>query len=164
MKGDLSNNGTVTGTGILSMNGSSAQAISGLGSVNVFDLNNSSGASIASPGSRMIVNSVLSVTSGTLSTSDSLVLNSTDTTVAARVAQLPPSGSTISGNVQVAQYIPGGYRRYRFWSQPFSTAISLGQMENYIDVTGVGGSTNGFTTTGSNNPSAFRYDPMTGNC
>ena len=162
VKGDFTNNGAVTGSGSLSMNGSTAQTIYGSGSVNKFDLNNSTGATI-NAGDKMTVNAVLSVTAGTLATNDSLTLNSTDTTVAARVAQIPPSGSAISGVVEVKQYIPGGYRRYRFWAHPFSTSISLGQMENYIDVTGVGGSVNGFTTTGSNAASAFRYDPMAAN-
>ena len=162
VKGTLTNNGTVGGPGILSMNNTSAQTVGGIGVVNNFDLNNSSGATV-STGSRLTINSVLSVTSGTLATGDSVVLNSTDTTVAARIAQLPFSGSTITGNVKVNQYIKGGYRRYRFWSHPFNAAISLGQAENFIDITGVGGSTNGFTTTASNAASAFRYDPTRGN-
>ena len=161
VKGTLTNNGSVTGAGIVSMDTSVAQTVLGKGVVNNFDLNNSAGSTLTS-GARMTVNSVLSVTAGTLATGDSVILNSTDTTVAARVAALS-GGAAITGNVIVRQYIPGGYRRYRFWSQPFNSNISLGQVENFIDVTGVGGSANGFTTTASNAASAFRYDPMTAN-
>ena len=160
VKGALSNNGTYSGSGILSLNNSSAQTITGIGSVSNFQLVNTAGATI-NTGSRMTITNSLYVSNGTLTTHDSLVLAS-DSTYSARIAPIPFGGS-ISGNVRVMQYIPGGYRRYRFWSHPFSTSISLGQVENYIDITGTGGYINGFTTTGSNNPSAFRYNPLRAN-
>ncbi len=160
VKGSLSNSGTFNGDGSLSMNGSSAQTISGIGNVSNFELNNSAGATI-SIGSRMTITKVITMSAGTLTTHDSLTLAS-DSIATARVAPVT-FGSAISGNVKVMQYIPGGYRRYRFWSHPFSSTISLSQVEQYMDITGLGGSANGFTTTSSNNPSCFRYDPLTGN-
>ena len=48
-------------------------------------------------------------------------------------------------------------------AHPFNNYIALSQLQQYIDITGPGGSTNGFTTTGSNAPSAFRYDPTVAN-
>ncbi len=161
VKGTLTNNGNVTGTGALIMNGTSAQAISGTGNLSNFELNNSAGASI-SAAARVTINSTLYITSGTLTTNDSLVLNS-DVTATARIATLPASGAGITGNVKVMQYIPGGMRRFRFLSHPFSSYIPLSQLENYIDVTGPGDTTQGFTRTASNAPSAFRYDPLVGN-
>ena len=61
------------------------------------------------------------------------------------------------------KYIPGGRRAFRFLSHPFSTAIGLDQLTDDIDITGQGGSANGFTTTNTNNASAFWYNTLTGN-
>ncbi len=143
------------------MNGTAPQLVSGIGTVTNFDLNNATGASLDTV-SRLTVGNTLSVTSGTLYTLDSVVLNS-DSTITARVASLPSSGSVITGNVRVMQYIGWGRRAYRFWAHPFSNYIPLSQIENYIDVTGPGGASNGFTTTTSNASSAFRYNPYVGN-
>ncbi len=160
VRGGLTINGSVTGTGKLSMDNSSAQTVQGVGFVSCFDVNNSTGVTVSS-GSKLTVKSVLSVTSGSLATGDSVVLYS-DTFGSARVAVLP-SGSSISGNVIVNQFFTGGRRAYRFWCHPFSNYIGLSQLENYVDIAGSGGSANGFTTTGSNQPSAYRYNPYMGN-
>jgi hypothetical protein len=161
VRGSLSNNISISGTGTLMADNTAAQLISGTGSVNNFQLNNSFGATL-NAGSKLTVNSLLTITSGTLVTNDSIVLNSTPTETA-RVGVIPPSGASISGNVIVNQYIQGGFRRFRFICHPFSSYIPLLQLENYVDITGTGGAGNGFTTTASNAPSAFRYDPTTGN-
>ena len=154
VKGNLTNNGHVYGAGKMSLSGTSAQQINGIGIVNNIELNNSAGATI-NTGSRLVVGSTLSITSGTLTTNDSLELSS-DINGTARVAAIPASGAAISGKVKVDQYIQANYRRFRFWAHPFSSAISLGQLQPYMDITGSGGSANGFTTTTTNNPSAFK--------
>ncbi len=158
--GNLVSNGSVKGSGTLTMNGPGAQSVSGTSSVTNFDVNNTSGVNVLT-GSLLTIKSTLSVTSGTLATSDSVVLAS-DSAGSARVATLP-SGSVISGNVKVNQYFTGGRRAYRFWAHPFSISLPLSQMTNYIDISGPGGSANGFTTTASNAPSSYRYDPIHGN-
>ncbi len=160
VQGNLTNNGTVTGAGVLSMDGAGAQTVSGTGSVAKFDVNNTSGVTV-NTGALLTVKNVLSVTSGSLATGDSVVLYS-DTTVNARVATLP-SGSSITGKVQVQQFISAGRRAYRFWATPFSNSIALNQLTNKIDITGAGGATNGFTPTATNAPSAYRYNPLVGN-
>lgn len=66
-------------------------------------------------------------------------------------------------NVTVQQYIPGGYRTFRFLSHPFTTAQPLSQLTDNIDITGIGGSTNGFTTTSTNSPSALYFNTATAN-
>jgi hypothetical protein len=154
VKGNLNNSGSVRGAGMVSLNGTSAQQISGIGTVRNIELNNTAGATI-NTGSRLVVGSTLTITSGTLTTNDSLELYS-DVSGTARVAEIPASGAVISGNVKVDQYIQANYRRFRFWAHPFSSAISLGQLQPYMDITGAGGSTNGFTTTVTNAPSAFK--------
>lgn len=158
--GNLTNNGTISGDGTTILNGSTAQSIGGLGVVGFFELNNTSGATISSA-SRLTVDSALTLTAGTLTTNDSLVLGA-DTTHSARLAAIA-SGASISGKARVMQHIRSGFRRYRFWSHPFSNTIPYSQMQQYIDVTGARGAINGFTTTGSNAPSAFRYTTLGGN-
>jgi hypothetical protein len=96
---------------------------------------------------------------GGLITSNYLVLQS-DSNGTARIGTV---SGTITGNVTVKQYTPGGRRAYRFWAHPFSGAIPLSQLQTYIDITGGGGSTNGFTTTVSNAPSAYWYNTLYGN-
>jgi hypothetical protein len=161
VKGAVALNGSIIGSGRIRLNGAAAQTISGTGSVNNFELDNSAGAALDTA-SRLTIKSVLYVTSGTLATGDSVVLYS-DAAATARVAPIPTSGAAITGNVKVMQYVPGGLRRFRFWSHPFSTYIGLEQAVNYIDITGTGGTSNGFTYTASGSPSAFRYDPYTAN-
>ncbi len=160
--GDINNSGTVAGNGRVIMNGSAAQKISGIGTISNLELNNANGATIQ-PAARAMISNTLYLTAGTLTTNDSLELLSTDTAATARIAEIPAAGASVSGRVKTDQYVQGGYRRFRFWGHSFSETISLSQLTPYIDITGPGGSTNGFTTTASNNPSAFRYDPSIGN-
>jgi hypothetical protein len=66
-------------------------------------------------------------------------------------------------NVTVQQYIPGGYRTFRFLGHPFTTAQPLSQITDNIDITGNGGSINGFTTTVTNNASSLYFNTATAN-
>ena len=162
VKGTLTNNGTVSGVGKIVLNGASAQTINGMGSISNLELDNSAGATIDT-GSRLVISNALYITAGTLTTNDSLEMASSDSLSTARIAALPAAGGSISGKVKVDQYVHGHYRRYRFWSHPFNSSLSLSQIQRYIDITGPGGASNGFTPTGSNAPSAFRLDPYTEN-
>ncbi|MFY7886898.1 MAG: hypothetical protein ACOVOV_18845, partial [Dolichospermum sp.] len=160
VKGSVSNDGQITGSGKVALNGTSSQTITGIGSLNNLELDNTSGASV-SGASRMTIRRTLTITSGTLNTNDSVVLAS-DASATARVAPIVSGG--INGQVQLQKYIPGGRRAYRFLSHPFAEAMSLMQWQDGdIDITGTGGATNGFTFTGSNAASAFRYNPTVGN-
>ncbi len=159
--GNLVNNASILNDGSVSMNGTTSQTISGAGKVQNLIVNNASGVSIVS-GSSATVRKSLTVASGVLTTNDSLILYS-DSTATAYVAPITTSGASVSGMVKVNQYIQGGYRRYRFWSHPFTAATTLSQVGSYIDITGTGGAANGFRTTITNNPSAYRYDPTVGN-
>ncbi len=157
----LVNNGRISGAGTVVMNGTSAQAIKGAGTLNNLQISNANGVTIDPAAHVKIVRSVV-MQAGTLETNDSLELTSQDTTGSAYISAIPV-GASIRGKVQADQYVQGGYRRFRFWSHPFADTMSLGQIQRYIDITGTGGAANGFTTTASNAPSAFRYDPLTGN-
>ena len=157
VKGALNNSGDVVGNGSLVLNGTSAQTISGTSNINNLELNNTSGATIGS-GSKVVIKSALTLTAGNFATGDSLTLYS-DSNGSARIAEIQAAAS-ISGKVKVTQFIQANYRRYRFWSHPFNAAMSLGQLETCLDITGSGGAVNGFTSTSSNAPSAFRLDPL----
>ncbi len=107
----------------------------------------------------------LTVSSGVLTTAGLLTLKSSSSG-SARIAQLVGS---ISGIVNVEKYFPGK-RAYRFLGHPFNAAIPISQLMagsgasfTGLDITGNLGATNGFTTTTTNNPSAFTYNTSTGN-
>ena len=160
VNGNLHNDGTIGGAGILYMNGSTAQAINGNSVINNLTIDNAAGVSVNTVGDTLSIAGTLLVNSGTLTTNNRLMLLSGDTGTA-RIGAI--TGGAISGNVTVQQYIEGGRRAYRFWAHPFSNAIPLSQVENYIDITGIGGSINGFTTTSSNAPSAYWYNTLYSN-
>ncbi len=159
--GDVTINGIISGTGKVTMNGVSTQAIRGHGTIAALQLDNAAGAYIDTP-AKVTITRVLTVSAGQFNTNDSLELSSSDTAYTARIDVLP-SANSIAGKIIEDQYVQGGYRRFRFWSHPFNQSISLSQVQQYIDITGPGGSSNGFTTTVTNAPSAFRFDPYTGN-
>ncbi|NCX95084.1 MAG: T9SS C-terminal target domain-containing protein [Chitinophagia bacterium] len=159
VKGTLNNNGTISGSGSVEMTGTSAQTMSGVGTMTNLTINNSNGVSINSTDTVKLTG-VLTMTSGNFNANSGLVLVS-NASGSARVAAI--NGGTISGNVHVQQYLPGGRRAYRFFGHPFSGSIALNQLMGGLDITGVGGSNNGFTTTGSNAPSCFFYNTSIGN-
>lgn len=160
--GNLYNSGKISG-GKLKMNGAAPQAIFGKGNVVNFELDNLNGATINLGDTLYISNSYLP-TLGTLNTNGGLVLLSDSINGTATI--LAPQGTCsnyINGNVVVNKWIHGGRRAFRFLAHPFSSSIGLDQLTNDIDITGAGGSANGFTTTATNNPSAFWYNTLTGN-
>ena len=160
LKGRLHNHGHIHGNGKVLMNGNAHQNMSGSGMVTNLEIDNANGVTI-DDSSWMAIGNKLTITRGTLDTHDSLYLNS-DETGTASIAALG-AGAHINGKVHMRQYVQAGYRRYRFWSHPFSNSISLGQLQSYIDITGTGGAANGFTTTTTNASSAFRFDTYTSN-
>ena len=162
VKGVFTNNTNISGAGKVVLNNNIAQMIRGRGTVNNLELKNASGATIDT-GAYVTIGSTLYITSGTLTTNDSLELSSGGSFSSARIAELPASGAAISGKLKADQFIEGGYRRFRFISHPFNADISLSQLQQYIDITGTNGAANGFTTTASNAPSAFWYNPLLSN-
>lgn len=117
----------------------------------------------------------LTVTSGAVSLgNNNITLKSsspTSTAYFAATAVTAPFTYNGTGLFVCEKYIAGGgsgfpvsgnsKRGYRFMAHPLNAATSLSQIigASEIAVTGSGGSTNGFTTTGTNNPSAFSYNP-----
>lgn len=77
------------------------------------------------------------------------------------------TGGSVIGEVTVERFIPAGNRAFRFLASPVRTSSSI--RFNWQDdggntagvgthITGPGGSLNGFDTTGTNNPSMFRFN------
>ncbi len=137
-------NGSVTNNG---------NGFSGTGTFNFAASGTISGNTISCAGT-------ITVASGATLTTGGLLTLTSDAT---NTGSIGNSSGSISGNVQVQRYIPGSRRAYRFFSHPFTTAQALTILTDDIDITGSGGSTNGFTTTGSNNPSSFWYDVSAAN-
>jgi len=137
---------------------------SGTGTTNFYVVNVNTGSTVTC-GDSVNIYSTLNMTSGTLAAGGKLTLMST----ASGTARIPTiAGGNITGNVNCQKYIavPGtdtNRRAYRFWAHPFSSSIPLSQIEKDIDITGSGGSINGFTTSTTNNPSCEWYNPVTGN-
>lgn len=148
-------------SGTLILKGSSAQTLT-FGetadktvTIKALELNNSAGASFGTYGIAQ-VDSVYIPTSGTLTTNGKLLLHS-DASQTAYIAAGSSSGGYISGSVTAEKYVPGK-RTFRFVAHPFTGSIALSELTDDIDITGSGGSSNGFTTTASNNPSAFWFN------
>jgi len=173
---DIMNNGTVNARkGTLSVAGSNQtlNAAAFVGS----QLNNLTleGGSTQLSGNLGIAGT-LSVKSGSLGLgNDSITLRSTDSGTA-RVDSILVSNPFVyngTGRFVVERYIKGGglasaapsKRAFRFLSHPFNQPIAINQLHasNGIDITGSGGSTNGFTATATNSPSVFRYITASGN-
>ena len=157
------NNGTYTdaaGT----MNASTV-TFSGTGATTLYNLNSAASSTNTCNSVVAVANLVSVGASGTLAaggtaSAGNLTLMST-ASGNARVDVLP-AGASVTGNVNVQQYFIGR-RAYRFFGHPFSVSIPLSQLETYIDITGSGGATNGFTTTTTNTASAMWYNTTVGN-
>ena len=113
---------------------------------------------------------VLTLTTGTLTTGNQLTLKSNVNTT----AMVAPVTGAVSGNMTIERYIPAR-RAFRFLSSPTTGGTIQSNWQEGVpttdpvgfgtDITGTGGTTNGFDVSGSNNPSLFTFfnqNPATG--
>ncbi|HRO44175.1 MAG TPA: T9SS type A sorting domain-containing protein, partial [Flavipsychrobacter sp.] len=121
------------------LNGSSPQYIFGSGTVSNLELNNSIGANIGS-GDPFKLTGLLTLTSGTLTTNNKLVLKSTSPTATAMVGPVPASGAGISGNVV----------QERSMSEPSGVGNS-GRAWRLVSFPGIGSSNNSIFNNWQNN-------------
>ncbi len=138
LKGNLVNNGLISGYGYITMNGSSAQTIAGIGSIPNLTINNTNGVSIASgAGNAQTITGTLTPTAGTLNTNGNLTLQA-DINGIGSIAQ--GSGSYLNGNVNIQRYV-GSSLQWRMVGFPFtsSTNITASSLSAFYN-----GSYNGF--------------------
>lgn len=126
----------------------SGNGVNGTGAINFASSGTVSGSAINLSGT-------LTVGTGAVLTTGGLITLASDATNTGRIGN---SSGTISGNVTVRRYIPGK-RAFRFLAHPFSSSIAMSSLTDNIDITGSGGSP--FTSTNTNNPSAFYFDVNT---
>jgi hypothetical protein len=156
---NIENNGTITN---LTISGSNALNITGVGTINNLIVNKSLGTATCVSGMQTITGTY-TPTAGVLAAGGYLKLKS-DATGTARIDIGSTSGGYITGNVIVERYIPGGNRKFRFLGHPY-TSMNVSELTDDIDITGTitGTNANVFTTTQTNNPSAFTFTEANGN-
>lgn len=170
--GDIINAGSLTGTtSAVTLNGTAAQSVSLTGNLSVqdFTLNNAAGATLSGAG-KLNVTGTANVTSGVLAAGGRLTIKSLNETATGTGRITTLAAGAITGNVNIERYILGSgsafpvsgnsKRGFRFIGHPLSSSIGLSQINatGGVSISGTGGATNGFQVTGTNNPSAFRYD------
>jgi|GEM_PF-1033819 len=157
VNGNLANAGSVVSDGQLVITGAGTHNLTSTGTINNLTINAATGATIPA-GNLVNITGTLIVSTGTLTTNGNLTLVSN----ASGTGRIGNSAGTVSGNINVQQYFPGGRRAYRFFGHPFNVSIPLSQLETYIDITGMGGISHGFTSTPSNATSCMWYSTRRG--
>lgn len=158
--GDFTNNGSITGDGSVNLNGTTAQTIYGYNKINNLEINNTSGATIHNSSSdSLVIKGTLTLTNGLLTTNNRLMLFS-DANGTGRIGTI--TGGSITGETTIQQYIPGGRSAWRNWGHSFTSGIALDQLLPYIDITGPGGSANGFVDRPGNAPNTWWYNVLYG--
>ncbi len=108
-------------------------------------------------GNKLKIEGVFTPTAGTLATGDFLILGSS----AGGTARIANGGCTscsyISGNATVQRFIPSSARRWRFLSSTITNG-TIDDWQEEVYVTGVGGATNGFDATTSNQAGFYNYN------
>ncbi|WP_304035764.1 T9SS type A sorting domain-containing protein [Mesonia mobilis] len=185
--GNLENNGVINTTDIeLNFVGSSAQTFSGHGiEVDNFTLDNTNGLTLDLDTDEVLtVQNVLTVTNGTLTTNDQVLLACNFVDPDRRTAQIADlTNGDISGLVTVEQCFPGR-RAFRLVSPSVTTSTTIREnwQENQNNtgtnfptdnqnsndgygthITGSQSGANGFDATPSGNPSMFMFDNVNQN-
>lgn len=169
ISGTITAQNTISATsgGTVVLNGITAQVLPAAAFVNstLWGLTVYNATSVTLQGS-LNLTGILTLQTGVFNTGGTLTLKST----AASTAQVAESTGSITGNVTVERYIPAR-RAFRLLSSPttggtiFSNwqegAPSTDPVGLGTDITGTGGSANGFDTSGSNNPSLFTHNNET---
>ena len=161
--GSVTNNDNtngIYGSGVLELNGTSAQSISGTGLFQNVKINNSAGVTISS--GEMIVKGTLTPTSGLITTNNRLTFrnNATDHGEIGTISGCPRQ--VFSGNVTTEKYIPANKRSYRFLTPGVTTSTSI--KTNWQENTNVTSASSYPNTAGSQyNPNGGYGTHITGN-
>ena len=155
----LSNSGTINASDAsMEISGTGNNTINGTLNIGTLTTNTSSNITIGSSAALNVFTALNLTSVGTFTTNNNVTLKSNST----GTARMGSVSGTISGNMNCEIYVAGGYRKFRFLAHPFSSNQNLSLLTDDIDITGNGGSSNGFTTTSTNNPSAYWYSPANG--
>jgi hypothetical protein len=171
VSGNVTITGNITGSGTVELNGTTPQTIGGSGTVTAnISITNTSGVTVP-VGDTFSIAGVITLGAGaTLTSTNNLVLVSDDNGNTGSIGPLP-AGATVTGPIMIQRYVPGGRRAFRFFGHCYNAAIPLNpELTSVIDITGpstgataAASTAAGFTPTTSNSPSAFWYNPLTGN-
>lgn len=131
VKGNFINNGTFTSrTGLVMLNGTTAQTIGGSTVTDFYNLslNNSAGASLSNAEN---LKGTLTLSGGTFNANSQVFTMISDASGTARIAQITGTGD-YSGNVTVQRYAPGGTTGWAFLGSPLSSALTLADWDDDI--------------------------------
>lgn len=125
---NLSNNGTIEH---LTLTGTTAQSISGTGTIGSLVLNKASGTATITSGMQSLTE-LLTLSSGILAANGGLTLKSTATGTA-RVASHALGTGNVTGNVVVERYIDiqGRAKQWRMLGLPYSAAVPLTSISGF---------------------------------
>ncbi|MCC6634683.1 MAG: T9SS type A sorting domain-containing protein, partial [Chitinophagaceae bacterium] len=163
---NIENNGTVSGNGLLQLNGSIKQYFTGYGTYSKVELDNSNGAEIFAE-AQVNITTAYKPTNGILTTNNNLVFKSSAQKTAS-ISSGNTTGNYINGNITLETYVPAkAVRKWSFISSPLTQSIANGwQQQIHITGAGTGGSVcptllphnNGFDATLTNASNIYTYD------
>jgi hypothetical protein len=133
VKGNFTNNGTMLNrSGSVFLNGSTAQTISGSTITDFYDLrlSNTAGASLLSD--QNLIHELI-LNNGAFNVNGKNFTMISTATGTARVATITGTGS-ITGNVIVQRYAPGGYTGWAFLGTPITSALTYASWDDDIPI------------------------------
>ena len=133
VKGNFTNNGSfISRTGLVTLNGTTAQSIGGSSITDFYDLtlNNTAGATLT--GAENLIGS-LTLSNGTFNTNAQVFTMVSTSTNTARIAQITGTGDII-GNVTVQRHVPGGTTGWALLGSPISSALTLQDWDDDIAI------------------------------
>jgi hypothetical protein len=132
--GNLVHDGSLnTGTGLITLNGSGAQSVSGTATLTTFNALQVTGAGSKSLAHACHILDSLKVSAVTLVTSNNLTLKSTSA-LKGRIAQIVGAGS-VSGNVTVETFAPGGTTSWAMLGSAGVSGVKVSDWEPQIPMT-----------------------------
>jgi PKD repeat protein len=133
LKGSFTNNGTFNSqAGLVLMNGTAIQNITGSSTTSFYDLtlNNNAGATLGH--AQNLINT-LTLNNGTFDTNAQAFTMLSTASQTARIAQITGTGNII-GNVTVQRFVPGGYTGWALLGTPISSTLTLQAWDDDIPI------------------------------
>lgn len=131
LKSAFTNNGNFYARrGLVLLNGTVTQSITGASATNFYDLtlNNNAGATLGQAQNLM---NTLTLSNGTFSTNAQAFTMLSTASRTARIAQITGTGNII-GNVTVQRYVPGGYTGWALLGTPLTSTLTLQSWDDDI--------------------------------